>query len=590
MANVTLNGGSVVSTADTTDFYPRASNPAGYVTSGQVTNGNVVGAGFGIATTAGGQNTQIVSVASGVFPMLASNNTFTANQIFNGGSINMVNGGLWLSAGAPLSVANAATTLQALTVQNNATFDYSAWFQSNVWIIGAATISNNATITGTFTCPGFSANANGTNTLTGVWLSDASMIGSGFGPALTNGLVGTLTSASPQFGTFSAAGNNGLVTLTLNSGLLTNGTTGTLWINGATMFSNNVTMTSPFLDTSTATISNNATVTGTLFVGGAISAPGGFVGITTGTVASVNGLVSNVTIAATGHATVTTAASATGGTITISDPTQFAATNTSTTLQPAPLFWDTKYGALRVSNNFGATFINLPDLSTTSNENATLTDYFVNTTTSAWIVANQTNVWTFVNSNSWGWVQSNGGSLSYGTYYLKPIPTTNQSWRCRVLVQPMVGESGSFNFSLGFGVVAAENSNVNLHVFTMWRGSGTAPELRAFESVNLTTAYATPDTFDSSSMGQWWEAQAAALELGPPAPLWMQISYDGSAVMKYAYDTSVVGLPPPIAQNGQYTFIKTNQTVNPLYVGFAVLDSNQVKPTFAIKAFVFEQP
>ncbi|MGD1019731.1 MAG: hypothetical protein ABSA12_10490 [Verrucomicrobiia bacterium] len=588
---VRLNGGSVVSTADTTDFYPRASNPAGYVTSAQVTNGNIVSAGFGITTTPGGQNTQIVSVASGIFPMLASNNTFTANEIFNGGSITVDNGGLFLGAGAPLSVNNAGATLTTMTVNNAATFNYFAWFQSNVWDMGATVISNTLTVTGTTTIPGLSANANGTNTMTGVWVSSASLVGSGFGPALTNGLVGTLTSASPQFGTFSAANNNGLVTLTLNPGLLTNGLTSAFWMNGPSVFSNNVTVTAPFLATSTATISNNATITGTLFVNGAISAPGGFVGITTGSVASVNGLVSNVTIAVSGHPTISTVASGTGGTITISDPTQFASTNTSTTLQPAPLFWDTKYGALRVSNNFGATFINTPDLSTTSNENVTLTDYFVNTTTSAWITVNGTNAWTCVNSNNWLWIQSSGPPMpNWGTYYLKAIPTTNQSWRCRVLVQPMVGENGSYSFNAGFGPVAAEGTNANLHAFVMWRGSATTPELRAFVSATAISTFATPDAFDSSSEAQWWQGPISTLELGPPAPIWLQISYDGSNTMKYTYSLSVNGLPPPITQNGQYSFIKTNQAVNPQYVGIAVIDSSSTKPTFAIKAFVFEQP
>ncbi len=547
-------------------------------------------AGFGLtAATVAGTNT--LSVNAAVIAALASNNTFTGSVTFNGGMVVIDNGGLSLGAGAPFSVNNAGATFTTMTVNNDATFNYFAWFQTNVWDNGATVISNNATVTGTFTAPGFSANANGTNTLTGVWVSDASLVGSGFGPALTNGLVGTLTSSSPQFATFSASGNNGLVTLTLNSGILTNGLTGSLWDNAATVFSNNVTVTAPLLDTSTATISNNATVTGTLFVGGAISAPGGFAGITTGSVASVNGLVSNVVITATGHATATTTPSATGGTITISDPTQFVATNTSTSLQPAPLFWDTKYGALRVSNNFGATFINLPDLSTTSNENVALTDYFVNTSTSAWTVVNATNMWTFVDSNNWAWVQSNGiNPPSIGTYYLKAIPTTNQSWRCRVLVQPMVGQTGTFSMNAGFGVVAAENSNTNLRAFTMWRGSSATPELRAFVSATAATTYSAADTFDLSTEAQWWGNSSSALEVGPASPVWMQISYDGSTILKYTYCVSVNGLPPPIVQNGQYSFIKTNQTVNPQYVGMAVLDSTGSKLTFAIKAFVFEQP
>jgi len=308
----------------------------------------------------------------------------------------------------------------------------------------------------------------------------------------------------------------------------------------------------------------------------------------TNSVASVNNLVSNVTVAATGNASVSTTASTSGGTITINDPKQFAETNPASA-SPAPLFWDTKYGALRCSNNFGATFINTPDLSTTSNENATLTDYFTSTTTSAWIQVNWSSVWSVNNSNNWLWVQSSGEAISGPRMLLKAIPVTNESWRVRVLVQPMVGQNGAITMNELFSVCSIEATNGNEHHFSMWRGSGGIPELRAFLCTQEGGTPAAESGVDSSSQAQWWGG-TASLEEGPHVPFWMQISYDGSMTQKYTYCLSQSSLPPPIVQNGQYTFIKTNQTVNPTYVGIGFEDDNTVKPTYAIKAFVFEQP
>jgi hypothetical protein len=375
--------------------------------------------------------------------------------------------------------------------------------------------------------------------------------------------------------------NNGMLTISPSSLLLTNTETG-ITLDGINLAQSITNIASGGQSGNGNVALGNNTATITFPAGASITG--------TNSVASVNNLVSNVTVAATGNATISTVASTSGGTITINDPKQFAETNPASA-SPAPLFWDTKYGALRCSNNFGATFINTPDLSTTSNENATLTDYFTSTTTSAWIQVNWSSVWSVNNSNNWLWVQSSGEVGSSGRFLLKAIPVTNQSWRCRVLVQPLLGQNGTITMNEAFGVVSAEMLLTNMHIFTMWRGSGGIPELRAFfpPSANANYSGTVESGVDSSSLAQWWGG-SSALEEGPPTAFWMQISYDGSMTQKYSYCLSQNSLPPPIVQNGQYTFIKTNQTVNPQYVGMVFQDDTTVKPTYAIKAFVFEQP
>jgi hypothetical protein len=85
MMNVNLNGGAAVSTADTTDFYPRVSNPAGYLTAATgITNASVVGPGFGLTTYLDAFGTNRFAVDSTVIPALASNQTFSATNDFTG--------------------------------------------------------------------------------------------------------------------------------------------------------------------------------------------------------------------------------------------------------------------------------------------------------------------------------------------------------------------------------------------------------------------------------------------------------------------------------------------------------------------------
>lgn len=94
-------------------YYPRSENPAGYITAVTgFTNGNVVVQDFGIAITAGGANTSKVAVAAGIFGMTKSNNTwlgdntysnttteaiatFHSNEVHTGASI-VFNNGIWV--------------------------------------------------------------------------------------------------------------------------------------------------------------------------------------------------------------------------------------------------------------------------------------------------------------------------------------------------------------------------------------------------------------------------------------------------------------------------------------------------------------
>jgi hypothetical protein len=111
MTGITLNGGAVVSTADTTDFYPLASNPAGYLTSA---NG--------------------ITSLNGV-AQLASNNTY--------------------SAGTTQSV-DTAIVRGSETVSNNLTVIGSGTIEgaSGLTINNSLTVSGNGNIGGTLTVGG----------------------------------------------------------------------------------------------------------------------------------------------------------------------------------------------------------------------------------------------------------------------------------------------------------------------------------------------------------------------------------------------------------------------------------------------------
>jgi len=334
--------------------------------------------------------------------------------------------------------------------------------------------------------------------------------------------------------------------------------------------------TQPLFWNGTAVVSNNATFTGSVNILGPLSAAS-IVGISTGTVASVNGLISNVTIAATGNATATSAVSSNGGTITINVPLEFAVTNTSTV---APLWWSTKYGAMRVSNVWGMTFINCPDLSTLSNENATLTDYFTSTTTGAWINVNVSGAWTVANTNNHLLFGSSGEANGAGNYIVKAIPNTNQSWRCRVLIDNISDNSGTTSYNADFGVSALEDTNGVTHSFVLHRNSSLTPAFRGFSS-------ATPQAS--------WQSVETATDNNIPLVnnfymqtswLWMQVSYDGVSNLTYSAAYGEIGLPPIL----KTLKVKNSQTVKPKYIGMGACDANNTGPQFILKAFVFEQP
>jgi hypothetical protein len=226
MTGITLNGGPVVSTADTTDFYPRASNPAGYLTSiGGFTNGNVLAGGFGITTSPGGQNTQSVSVTSGTFAMVSSNNSYstgttqsmdvvTANVgTFTRGAIagwntNKSGFAIIVVRGTDGSDTYNVDGTQVALLASNQTFTATNTFTGPVFLKGTTVLSNgfsavgNGTLTGTMTAGTFSGSLNGAN-----------IVGTG---SLGTNLFARVSNNS---GTIGGAGNYLVVTFDPNTGL-----------------------------------------------------------------------------------------------------------------------------------------------------------------------------------------------------------------------------------------------------------------------------------------------------------------------------------------------------------------------------------
>jgi len=373
------------------------------------------------------------------------------------------------------------------------------------------------------------------------------------------------TSATPALLAVSAAG--GVATITPNPGLLTN--------SGS----------QPFFWNGTLTISNNATVTGTFTVNGTLNASN-ISGVVTSAVATVNGLVSNVTLTATGNATVSTVSSSGGGTVTVDAPHEFAETNPASA-SPSALFWDTKYGALRCSNNFGATFIDTPQLSGMSNVVDSMSSWFTSTTTDAWTQVNMTNSWTIVNTNNHLLIQSGGAIIGSGQYLVNAIPTTNQTWSYSVLIDSIEDGGGTTTFNAGIGITAMEATNSNVHNFAIVRGSGTTPQIRGFLSTSPSDSFQVADTGGAdpgSSLGSIYGGGVFHTEL--PAPIWLRVGCDGSKNLNYQYAFARCGQPAIF----HTISVKTNQTVLPAYVGIVFNDGSGSKPSYLIKACVFEQP
>jgi len=225
MTGVQLNGGPVVSTGDTTDFYPRASNPAGYLTSiGGFTNGNVVAPGYMINITPGNANTSTVSAVSATVNSL-SNNTYTTGTTqsmdvatanvgtFTRGAIagwntNKSGFAVIVVRGTDGSDAYNVDGTQVALVASNNTFTATNNFTAPVFIKGSTVISNspsiigNLNVTGTVTAANLLGALNGTN-LTGI------------GSVATN----LLARFSNNSGTIGGAGNYLVVTFDPNTGL-----------------------------------------------------------------------------------------------------------------------------------------------------------------------------------------------------------------------------------------------------------------------------------------------------------------------------------------------------------------------------------
>ncbi|MGD0058393.1 MAG: hypothetical protein ABSD58_03155 [Verrucomicrobiia bacterium] len=211
MTGVQLNGGPVVSTGDTTDFYPLAGNPAGYLTSvGGYTNGNVVAPGYMITMASAGANTQIVSATSSTVNA-QSNNTYatgTTQYLYH------------LNVGGSETVSNNLTVLEqimdsgSLTVSSGGTISGGLLVNGGEIINGTATLSGNATV-------GTNLTVGGNASIGGSLTSGNLAGGTGYLAANLSGLLGTNQITWPlagNSGTFGAA--NTFIVLHLNNGVI----------------------------------------------------------------------------------------------------------------------------------------------------------------------------------------------------------------------------------------------------------------------------------------------------------------------------------------------------------------------------------
>jgi hypothetical protein len=159
--SVQLNGGPVVSTGDTTDFYPFASNPAGYLTAvGGFTNGNVVAPGYMISITPGSANTSTVSAISATVNS-QSNNTYATgttqtpyNQVIagNGTASNNFTVVQGLTSQGSFNAQNGGTIAHGLTVSGNFTnYGGNAGFAGSVGIATNLAVGGNLSIGGSLT-------------------------------------------------------------------------------------------------------------------------------------------------------------------------------------------------------------------------------------------------------------------------------------------------------------------------------------------------------------------------------------------------------------------------------------------------------
>jgi len=517
--------------------------------------------------------------------VVATNDTFGFSNTSGVVSMNFsnINGvpTIYIAPSAQIALLNANQDWTGpQTFDNTGT----AHFNAGTWQLGKLVVSNDVLVTGNGTING-NLTVNGSlnvavSSLTGqITMTQLPTNGistsTSLGAVFSNGVLVTASTVVPLTNATSTA--PGLIAVSTSGGTLAVAPNMQILTNSGTQ---------PLVWNGTATISNNATVTGTFTVNGALNASN-IVGAVTSAVATVNGLVSNITLTATGNATISTTSSSSGGTITINDPRTFVATNPPSSGVSASLIWDTKYGAMRVSNNFGFTFIDTPQLSGMSNVVDSMSSWFANTATDAWTQVNMTNSWSIVNTNDHLLLQSGGAAVGAGQYLVNQITSSNTSWSYSILVDG-IEDGGTIIFNAGIGIVSMEGTNSNCHNFAIVRGSGSSPELRGFLSSSPASSFQVADTGGAdpgSSIGAIYGA-ATMFHTDLPSPIWLRVAYDGSTNLTYQYAFVRQGQPAVF----HTISTRTNQTALISYVGLGFFDQEQTKPSYLIKACVFESP
>lgn len=201
MNGVQLNGGSVVSTADTTDFYPLASNPAGYLTSANgITSLN------GAAMLAS-NNAFSAGTTQSMDVVTANVGTFTRGSIA-GWSTNKSGFAVAVTRGTDGSDTYNVDGTQVALLASNQTFTATNNFTGPAFIKGSTVISNSPSIIGDLSVTGTVSAAKLSGALSGANLT-------GIGSVATD----LLARVSNNSGTIGGAGNYLVVTFDPNTGL-----------------------------------------------------------------------------------------------------------------------------------------------------------------------------------------------------------------------------------------------------------------------------------------------------------------------------------------------------------------------------------
>ena len=273
-------------------------------------------------------------------------------------------------------------------------------------------------------------------------------------------------------------------------------------------------------------------------------------------------------------------AAANGGTLTIAGVPLY--TNSSA---GAALVYNTRYGALVVSNQFGYRFVSLPNLSSidTTNDTSGLTKFFTNSVDVTGATYVNTNGWTYSwESNSCNMVIScTPENVSQARLWLQRIPAavTNQRWRATVyfsdaqLILPAANSPQS-----AYGLAAVVDTNSTVSMFGFWgEGNATSSAIRPYIFTTPTSAF----SYDTQFTGNSITMLPTIMSLSQFA-LRCEYFPNGQSNVLYIAQGK-------IGQNFtfQQTAVKTNLP-NPQYIGIIQNDRNSGGLQLKVRAFVFE--